>query len=199
MKPLLLALTLGLLTGCESPEVNTRDSFVRTARAENLPINTALKRTAYQRWAAREFPGLGAHVEFPSNAYVIAKHDEEQHLLFISLHPLKPPGFILAEPQYLLTVTLKRKSKEQFVKDLNDPFRRNSDEFWEWMAKKHASVSRRDVKAVSYFRKDVECKNGDVITLYAELINIYESGFPIYLQDDDQAVQRMFDSVRPSR
>ena len=79
-----------------------------------------------------------------------------------------------------------------------DPLRkdRQRSAVREWNFRRHSSISTFDNGQYTYYRYDLDCPNGDVITTLTNVTNVFQAGKSLYGDADDRIVRRILSSIR---
>lgn len=174
-----------------------------------------LVRTPFVDRAQQNFPAIGISIDLPkqpkeNNAqYMLSIYSSDDFnrtenckgMISVRLHPFWP-GQALAEPMYLLSITLIRFSPEQFEKfkagkhSLNDSIISDSEptEFQSTTTEK--LFKEPDGNRVFFkYRKDIRFANGDVLTTGAALL--HEQHNLKYEEEDKEAIKQILNSIKP--
>jgi hypothetical protein len=155
-----------------------------------------LQRTDLSRWKAKTFEEPGIVAKFPVNAEV---HTSPSNVL-IQMHGVPPPFGVFDDTRYHLEVSVWRESEEEFERRRDELHRyvprTPEKEGRFWRAQRHEMISERYDPPYSYYRYDVACGGGEMLSARVEMFNVIENGQPIYRAADDAAVRRILSSIR---
>ena len=122
----------------------------------------------------------------------------------LSLHPMKPPG-VMDDYRFLLEISIRRISKTRLDDELNrfmmSGLYKKSDEIKRknstWFFEVHKQTDRLDKGGYIYYRRDFEMPNGEILSAKAEYINLKNKGKALFIDEDDKAIRRIIDSIKP--
>lgn len=180
-----------LFAGCSTrPAVQVHDK-----RADS--IQNSLSGHDHVNWIIKEFPSMGIQVEVPKESYVddqFLNSSKPPIALYINLYPVRAARYLLADTQWLLSIKIERMKKEEFDKEIVNLWRGRSDEekrFWQWKFSFTPKLQQFNDDKVFYFRRDIACSNGDILSMYGELIRSYQGKS----KEANEVAIRIFDSV----
>ena len=193
-----------LLAGCVSRDAG-RDvgptSYVVTPHGRRS-IESSLKRTTAEKWRVHEFSSSGCKVDVPVDAYRV--HEDLRGHASIYLHPIAPPG-IMDDVQCMVWIEICRKTHDDIKRETETykhwaGMRQDDDStrtYWMWRYSIHTgAVSRHDDRTYSYFRHDVACPDESLISMHAEVLNIFKNGKSMYIDEDEKVIRRIMESVQ---
>ena len=193
-----------LLAGCMSRDAG-RDvgptSYVATPHGRR-PIESSLKRTTAEKWRVHEFSNTGCKVDVPVDAYRV--HEDLRGHASVYLHPIAPPG-IMDDVQCMVWIEFRRLSEESFKAQAEEMLQSGvyarADEqgrqLLEWdRGRRHPEFSRWDRNPYTYFRCDASCQDGSLISMHAEVLNIFKNGKSLYIDEDERLIRRIMESVQ---
>lgn len=159
-----------------------------------------LERTSFDSWELREYPLAGIKVDVPTDAF---RAGASVRGVFVSLHPVSPPPLVLDDAQPMVKITLDRIGQEKFEARQKSVRRSNlyrqGDEelrsFLDGLASWHDESTRYLDSGYTYFRRDIDCRDGSVVKTKAELINLRRDGVAVHETEDEAAIRRIFDSI----
>jgi hypothetical protein len=172
-----------LCLGCD------RDSSATHAQEAAV---RAFRRSSIDTWQVRTFPLARIQAETPTD--VCWEADNPRLGAAIQFHGVPPPPGVLDDTLCLLQIELTRRTAGEFAKEqaltreLDEPTAK--EKRWHWLAERHEMISRIEVGDQAFYRYDVECENGDIVSASAEVLTLR------YAQEDDAIVRRIFGSIR---
>lgn len=163
-----------------------------------------LRRTPLEgEWVVKAFPYSGVSAELPSGIDMQWVYDHDISGAYIGMHAAVWPVWSPGDPQLLLEIRLDRMSREKFEAGQTDVrasgiYKRGDEEsraLWDWLFAWHGDVEREDDDGYAYFRRDIDCGDGGVVKMKAELVNLRREGVAVHEAEDEAAIRRILNSV----
>jgi hypothetical protein len=157
-----------------------------------------LRRTDVSEWETRTFQGAGVQIDLPRHVDV-ARASKEFGLV-VMMHSIAPGIGVLADTQFLISLEVSRTTAaelaERFesLKDDLDQTPENSLRFW--MADRHDTIAARVGDEYSYYRYDITCANGEVLSINVEARHPIIGGVRKFQNEDDITIRRILRSVK---
>ena len=186
------------LTGMAAAGACNRDPFPGTKNG--IPVTDLLQRTSAKQWEIRRSVPGGVELEVPTDLCGYA--DDAKLGMVIEMHAVPPPRGVLDDKRCLLEIKVQRFTRDDFERlRAIDPIDvRQTDPDYElrrWQYRRHGAISRYDVDhRFTYYRYDVDCSNGDVISTIASVVNVHDRGAALYVKEDEGIIRRVLGSVR---
>ena len=161
-----------------------------------------LRRTSFKNWRVKEFPLAGVRAEIPKKPFSVS--DNATLGAYISMHAATWPIWSPGDAQLLLKITLERMNREDFevlgARVAQSVSYQEGDEetrrFWDWVVSRHETIERYDFKGYTYLQFEITCADETVVRMNAELVNLRRNGVAVHEAEDEQAIRRIFNSVK---
>lgn len=167
--------------------------------AEPISLKARLHRSGAGVWETRRSPTSGIEVAVPRDLCGFV--DEPTLGVTISLHTVHRQRGVLDDKKCLMQIEIERMNQQRFDKERGPAALSIEDDhpkakYWRWDLQRHHMISRFDEREFTYYRYDVECSDGDLLTARATVANVYEGNVSLYDKEDDAFVRRILRSLR---
>ena len=147
-------------------------------------------------WKKEFVPDIGISFLRPDGAIMM---DGMFSRITLYIHPVFPPPGVVSEPQYLVTVTIRKFTRDEWTRDQEFQQKINkgiTDPAWyafrEWACSVMPDVSMRVYRGRRYYRRTLSGRDGEMVVVTAEQICVSIKS----MENDEAMIRRIIGSVK---